>query len=82
MDTPTIREKVIAEMNNLHDEEVAQILDYVLMLKAETEHLADYDPAQDPILTGEDLFDGPGDLSEHDEEILYGESLHGDERTS
>ena len=73
MDVPTIREKVVTELDSLRDEDVEQVLEYMLILKAEAEHLEKYNPAQDPVLTGEDLFDGPGDLSTRDEEILYGD---------
>ncbi len=69
-----IHEKVVTELDNLRDEDVEQVLDYLLILKAEAEHLEKYDPAQDPVLSGEDLFDGPGDMSSRDEEILYADN--------
>lgn len=72
MDAPTVRERVATELDDLREEDVEQILEYILILKAEADHLEKYDPSQDPVLTGEDLFDGPGDLSIRDEEILYG----------
>ncbi|MBZ0303960.1 MAG: hypothetical protein K8J31_29750 [Anaerolineae bacterium] len=73
MDAPTIREKLVAELDDLRDEDMAEVLEFMLVLKAEADHLAEYNAAHDPVLTGEDLFDGPGDLSIRDEEILYGD---------
>ena len=73
MDAPTIRKQAFVVLENMSDEDVAEVLKFMLILKEEDEHLANYDPTKDPVLTGEDLFDGPGDLSMRDEEILYGD---------
>lgn len=59
-------------LDELPEEEFNALLRLVQSRIDAIEHMKRYDPAKDPVLTGEDLFDGPGDLSERVEEILYG----------
>lgn len=60
-------------IDELPEEELAVLMSLVKSRIDAIEHMATYDPAKDPVLTGEDLFEGPGDLSERVEELLYGE---------
>lgn len=73
--TATKREILInIILNELSDEQVETLLEHVRVFQLENAHKAKYDPAKDQILINDGLFDGPGDLAERAEEILYGDS--------
>ena len=64
----------IAELiDTLPEDELRVLLTLVKNRIDAIEYMANYDPEKDPMLTGEDLFEGPGDLSERVEEILFGD---------
>ncbi len=71
----TLREDLMAKIEGLDEEQLNDLLRYINLLLEEKERFAKYDPAKDPILTGEALFSGPTDLAERTEEILYGEGV-------
>ena len=65
--------EVVDMIDTLPEDELRVLLTLVRSRIEAIEHMAKYDPEKEPMLTGEDLFDGPGDLSERVEEILYGD---------
>ena len=73
MEVTRVYREIQTRLNELTDEELVNMRKYIQVLIETREHLAQYDPENDPILTGEGLFYGPVDLSERVEEILYGE---------
>jgi hypothetical protein len=74
--------KIADLLDELPEDELAALLRLVQSRMDAIEHMKRYDPAKDPVLTGADLFDGPGDLSERVEEILYVSDVPEDEPTS
>jgi hypothetical protein len=52
MNGVTVREQAVSTLNEMRDEDIEQVLEFMLLLKAEAEHLEHYDPTQDPVLTG------------------------------
>lgn len=68
----TLREDIIAKIEHMDEDALKALLRYVdIMLN---ENLpSEYNPAKDPMLTGELLFSGPSDLAERSEEILHNE---------
>jgi hypothetical protein len=67
----SVREELIAELANLTDEQMTEVLQYVQYMKDHS--LQGYDPANDPILTGEFDFSGLPDLAMRSKEILRAE---------
>jgi hypothetical protein len=59
----------------MDDAQLTELLRFIDLLLAEDERFAAYNSADDPILTGEALFDGAPDLAERDEELLYSERM-------
>lgn len=72
MDRSKLYYEILERVDELSDEELSALSSYVKEMIAAREHMARYDPAKDPTVTGEGLFEGPPDLSERVEEILYG----------
>jgi hypothetical protein len=70
METSDRYTQIIGQVNELTDNELIDLSKYVQEMIAVRQHMANYDPAKDPILTGEGLFDGPPDLSERVKEIV------------
>jgi hypothetical protein len=60
-------------IRELSDEEVVELLSFIEIEVASRQHMANYDPSKDALLTGEIGFEGSSDLSERIEDILYGE---------
>ncbi len=73
MDVSKTYRKIQKLLDTLTDEELVHMQKYLQVLIDAREHMANYDPEKDPILTGEGLIHGPTDLAERVEEILYGE---------
>jgi hypothetical protein len=71
--------ELLQQVDELSDEELVALLGYVKEMIGAREQMARYDPAKDPTITGEGLFDGPPDLSERVEEILYGKDPNSNE---
>ena len=69
MDVPTIREKIIAELDDLSGEELAWILEYVEAMKS-NRLPEDYDPEHDPAIG---FLSGSTDLASHTKQILRDE---------
>ena len=65
--------KIADLLDELPEGEFAVLLSLVRDRMEAIEQMKSYDPAKDPMLTGEGLFEGSDDLSERVEEILYGE---------
>jgi len=72
MERSSLYDELLKQVDELGDEELVALSKYVKEMIAAREHMANYDPAKDPTVTGEGLFEGPPDLSERVEEILYG----------
>jgi hypothetical protein len=71
----SVREQILAKIEKMNEEQLAELLRFINLLLAEEERTSAYDPENDPILTGEALFDGETDLAERNEELLYGERV-------
>jgi hypothetical protein len=67
--TDTPRERLLAEVATMTDEQIEQLIRYIESISP-NDLPPDYDPAKDPFITGEAFFDGPPDLAERTEEIL------------
>ncbi len=66
MDAPTIREQVVSKLENLRDDEVQWILDYIKAM--ESNRLPeDYNPENDPAIG---FLSGSTDLAQNAKKIL------------
>lgn len=76
--TATLREQLInIILNELDNDQLERLLSYIHVLQLEAQHEAQYDPGQDFILTGDNPFQGLGNLGEQAEEILDSEYASG-----
>lgn len=73
MDYSKAYREIQTKIRELSDDEIRALMSFVQIELEAREHLANYDPAKDPFLTGEGLFSGPPDLAERVEELLYGD---------
>jgi hypothetical protein len=73
MDYSNTYREIQTKIRELTDEEVEALLSFVQVEHNGRIHMASYDPAKDPFLNGEGLFEGSPDLAARDEEIMYGE---------
>jgi hypothetical protein len=62
----TIREKIIAHLDHLTDEQATRVLDFIETVETSDADV-DYDEDHDPLIG---YFSGPPDLAERAEEIL------------
>jgi hypothetical protein len=69
---------ILEQMDELSDEELVALSGYVKEMIAAREHMARYDPAKDPTVTGKGLFEGPPDLSERVALARYVEIMNSD----
>lgn len=69
MDTPTIRERVIAELDTMSTEELEWMLDYIEAMKS-NRLPEDYDPDNDPAVG---FLSGSKDLASRAKQILRDE---------
>lgn len=60
-------------LEHLPEDELSLLLVLVKTRMDSIEHMKHYDPSKDPLQTGQGLFEGPDDLSERVEEMLYGD---------
>ena len=67
--TDTPRERLLAEVATMTDEQIEALIRYIESISPH-DLPPEYDPAKDPLMTGELFFDGPPDLAERTEEIL------------
>ena len=65
MNALPIREKIIAHLDNLSEEQVTKVLTFIETIETST-----YDPQTDPMLNGELLFNGSPDLSEENDPLI------------
>jgi hypothetical protein len=65
---------LLRQIDELGDQELDDLFKYVRTLLQARERMAKYDLENDTAVTGEGLFEGPSDLSEKVEDILYSES--------
>jgi hypothetical protein len=64
------------KIRQLSDDELRQMRDFLAVEIAGRDHMSRYDPAHDPVLTGEGLVDDRVDLADRTEELLYGDEPH------
>ncbi len=60
-----VHEQLISQLNDLNDEQVTALLEFLKVIHPNEPH-RDYDEANDPLLNGELSFSGSPDLAEHE----------------
>lgn len=65
--------QIVRLIDDLSDEELNALASYVREMIGARQHMANYDPEKDPVVTGEGLLDGPPDLSARVSAFLHPE---------
>ncbi len=79
MSNPALKQELIEKLDQLSEQELTEVQRKIDLIRSER-HKRRYDPAKDAMLKG--LFEGPPDLAERSEEILWEEfGIKKDDRT-